>query len=257
MAVTWNSGDKTANVTLSGGSLIATTTSSSFGGVRATNSIAGGACYFEVILLTQPANNVAIGWANATAAFTTFIGVDKNGVGYEPQSGSPGQTVYNSTNIGTAFLGSQYDTICIAFDATALKFWTKVGTGYWNASSTADPAAGTGGFSTAAMNAGPYFPVFGANFSGASLLANFGATDFGYSVPTGFSALDTNVQAYNASSKFLGYGALSNPDPTASASKLLGFGGLPPSQNAAVSSKFISYAILSVTFGRSRVYFLD
>ncbi len=257
MTVLWNSADKTANVTLSGGSLIATTTSGSYGGVRADTSAAAGKIYYEVTPLTTGVSNVAAGWANSTASLTTYIGQDKNSWCDFYYTGTTNIWFNNGSLLSTGESVPALSTLCLAFDIDTLKGWIRVNNGLWNGSATADPATGTGGFSIATMNAGPYFPVFNANVNGASVRANFGATSFSYIVPSGFSGLDTNVQAYNDSSKFLGYNVTGAPDTAANASKMIGYAGIPPSQNAVVSSKFIAYAILSVTFGRSRVYFLD
>ncbi len=255
MTVLWNSGDKTANCTLSGSSLIATITSGSYGGVRADTSAAAGKYYYECTVQSSLANNMAVGWANATASLTTLIGADQNSVSWFYPFG---QVWKNGGTVGSAEVPpASFATLCVAFDIGALKIWVRVGNSLWNTSHTADPATGTGGYSLAGMNAGPYFPVFNANVSGASVLANFGASSFWFAVPSGFSGLDTNIQAYNASSKFQGYGVLGTPDPTASSSKFVGFAGLPPSQNAVVSSKFVAYAVLSVAFGKSRVYIID
>jgi hypothetical protein len=67
-------------------------------------------------------------------------------------------------------------------------FWARVDNGLWNNSATADPAAGTGGRSVATIAAGPYFPIFGDNGSGGAVTANFGATDFWFAPPSGFTA---------------------------------------------------------------------
>ncbi len=275
MTVLWNTGDKTANVTLSGGSLIAAMTSSSYGGVRADTSAAAGKIYYEVTPQTTGSLNVAVGWANSTASLTTYIGQDKNSWCYFYYTGNTNVWLNNGSILTTNELAPQYSTICVAFDIDTLQGWVKVNNSLWNGSATADPGTGVGGFSLATMNAGPYFPVFNSNVNGASVLANFGAKSFGYAIPSGFSGLDTNVQAYNASSKFIGYGVFGGPDTSADASKLIGYAEFAPTQTAAVaskelgyaelaptqtavnSSKFIAYAILSVTFGRSRVYFLD
>ncbi len=242
MTVLWNSADKTANVTLSGGSLIAALTSSSYGGVRADTSTATGKIYCEYIVLSSLVNNMAVGWANATASLTTLIGADQNSVSWFYPFG---QVWKNGSSVGSAEVPSRAtSTLCVAFDINNLKIWVRVNGSFWNASSTADPATGVGGFSLAAMNAGPYFPAFNSNISGASVEANFGATSFGYAVPSGFSGLDTNVQAFNASSKFLGYDVLSAPDTSVEASKFLGYDVLSAPDTSVEASKFLGYAVI-------------
>ncbi len=255
MTVLWNTADKTANITLSGGSLVATKTTAPYGGVRADTSAAAGQIYCEYTVLSTIANNTCVGWANATASLSVLLGTDQNAASWIYSFGQVWKN--NGTIASVEIPGVAFSTLCVAFDIGALKLWVRVNNSLWNASATADPGSGTGGISLASMNAGPYFPVFNSNVNGASVLANFGATSFAYAVPSGFSGLDTNAQAYNASSKFLGYGALPPAQDSVAASKLLGYAPLPPSQNAAVSSKFIAYAILATASGKSRVYFLD
>lgn len=244
---TWNAADKTANITLSGGSLIATASSATIGGVRATTSAAAGKVYYEAIMLVATGTDYGFGWANSTAALTSFIGNDKNGVACFPAF-TAGAVFFNNINQngGTGFITSATGllTICIAFDIGGKLFWARTGAGPWNNSFTADPGAGTGGISVATINTGPYFPVFGSNSSGASAVANFGATDFGYAVPSGFTSLDANAQAYEASSKFLGYAALDAPQAAVASSKFLAYDGLDAPQTGMSSSKFLAYVVL-------------
>lgn len=244
MAVTWNSGDASANITLSGGSLTATTSSATQGAVRANTSFASGKQYFEVQLAVLSGSVYAVGWANATAALGTAMGSDTNAVTITPNINNS-QTIINNVNLSTlGFAGAQFYTLCIAFDITNKLIWSRYNNGLWNGSATANPATGTGGTSTSTLAAGPYFPVFAANSSGASAVAYFGGSDMNYAVPSGFSTLDTNVQAYNASSKFDGYAVLDAPQAAASASKFDGYAVLDAPQNAASASKFLGYAVL-------------
>jgi hypothetical protein len=246
MATIWNTADKSANVTLSGGSLTAAFSSASQGGVRATASQSTGKWYWEAVFTVTPAGgNTGVGWANATASLASFFGTDKNGVAEFPNSGTGGAIFFNNGNIGSVGGAVSIGTISIAIDFTAKLVWARYNGGLWNNSSTADPATGTGGYSISTINAGPYFPCFGANSSGQTVVANFGATDFNYPVPSGFSQFDTNAQAYNASSKFLGYDLLAPPKTAAVSSKFLGYDLLAPPQTAVVSSKFLGDAILA------------
>lgn len=257
---TWNSGDKSANITLSGGSLIATATSSTIGAVRATTSASSGKVYYEAIMLVAAGSDYGLGWANSTAALSAFIGADKNGVACFPAF-TGGAFFFNGANLagGTGFItGSlQLLTLCVAFDIGGLLIWARTGGSYWNNSATADPGTGTGGIGVSTINAGPYFPVFGSNSSGASVVVNFGATDFGYPVPSGFAGLDTNTQAFAATTKILGYPVLSPPRATVSASKILGLGLLSPPRNAVSLSKMVGYAILGPPRERVFATFLD
>ncbi len=244
MAVTWSGTDKTANVTVSGGSLVATTTSATAGGVRANTSFASGKQYYEVLLSVIVGANYGIGWANATAALTAFIGNDKNGTAVFPNT-TNSQFWYNNVNQGTlGVTGATTALLQIAIDIGGKLVWFRYNGQFWNGSATADPGGGTGGLSLSTINAGPYFPVFCANGSGASVTANFGATAFLAAIPSGFSALDTNTITYAASSKFLGYAVLAPAAADVVSSKFLGYAVLAPAAADAVSSKFLGYAVL-------------
>src|SRR4051794_35808258 len=69
---TWSTTDKTANVSLSGGNLVATSTSSANGGARATDRyVKSGKLYWEFTINT--ANAVGVGVGSGTADFTNFV----------------------------------------------------------------------------------------------------------------------------------------------------------------------------------------
>lgn len=242
MAVIWNSGDASANVTLSGGSLVATMSSATQGAVRGNTSFAAGKLYFEATLTNLSGSAWSVGWANSAAALGTAMGTDTKSVVYRPNQG--GQAFFNNGALGTDYFPSVGDTVCVAFDIGALKIWFKVNNGLWNGSATADPATGAGGYSVATIAAGPYFPVFGDAGSGGAVTARFGATDFWFAIPSGFSGLDTNAQAFNAASKFLGYAELAPPQNAVSASKFVGYAELAPPRNAVSASKVVGYALL-------------
>ncbi|HTK34539.1 MAG TPA: hypothetical protein VL358_04525 [Caulobacteraceae bacterium] len=90
--------------------------------------------------------------------------------------------------------------IRIAADTTtpgSEKFWVAVGAGNWNNSPSADPATGVGGFSIASWD--NYFPYGSLGNTAGVMTFNFGASAFTYSLPSGFSGLDTNVSTGAAS----------------------------------------------------------
>jgi hypothetical protein len=241
MAVLWNTADKTANVTLSGGSLTATLTSAAYGGVRADTS-ASGKIYFEIAVNTVPSVNIGIGWANATASLSTYTGQDNNSWNWFFYTGTGNVWINNGPILGTGEAAVQTEVLGIAFDTTAKLGWVRVKNSRWNGSATADPATGTGGFSVSGLNAGPYFPCFNSNVNGASITANFGASSFTYAIPSGFSGLDTNVQNYEAAAKIIAYAELPPPLNAVDAAKIAGYANLPPPRNAVDVGKFIAYA---------------
>lgn len=66
------------------------------------------------------------------------------------------------------------------------QIWYSVNGGAWNADATADPTTSTGGYPMVATE-GQFMGGFIVG-SGSTLTANFGASAFAYSVPTGFYA---------------------------------------------------------------------
>lgn len=252
-AVIWNSSDATANIVLTGGSLIATASSASnlnYQGVRATASQNSGKYYYEWVVnfTTSGSYNIGCGWANATANIGgggTELGHDTNGFGVFVYP-TGWQIWLNGAAVG-GFINQgvvNSDTIQVAFDITNLLLWVRINRTYWNFSSTADPGTGVGGKNMAALAAGPYFPVFNTSVTNGSAKANFGALAFDYALPTGFSRVDTETQNYNASAKLLGYAEETPPLTGVSGSKLLGYADLPAPLNAVNSSKLLGYIIL-------------
>lgn len=238
---TWNSADAAANIALSGGSLIATTTSSTQGAVRATASVST-KTYIEAFILNGTGTLWSIGFADATFSVTAAAGSTTDSVVTQPNQA---RNFFNNGGLGTLqYAPGALNTICIAFDPVGKLWWARINGGIWNNSGTANPATGTGGLSVAAIAAGPYFPYFSSNGSGAQVQANFGATSFSYAPPSGFAGMDANAQAYEASSKFLGYSVLGVPTNAELSSKFLSYSVISQPRNMAASPKFIAYAVV-------------
>jgi hypothetical protein len=181
MAITWNPSDKSANVTLSGGNLIATWGSGT-AGVRATSPItAATKVYFENTIGTSNANQF-IGIGNASMPLNILIGTDNNSVGYQSVGG---QVFLNNVVIGALAACGAGDVVCVAVDLTNSKIWFRKNGGLWNLSGTDNPATNTGGYSISGLAAGPYFPAWAANASNSATV-NFGATAYAFTAPSGF-----------------------------------------------------------------------
>jgi hypothetical protein len=257
MTVLWNTADKSANITLSGSSLIATASSAAQGGVRADTSFAGGLLYYEVKLNGTAGNLTGIGWCNAAAAFTSYIGIDTKGIGGFPQNTNT-NIVINNASIGTVGRnGSTGEILRIAVNFTSSKIWFALPGSYWNNSATADPGSGTGGLSISTIAAGPYFPFFCVNASGFGVTANFGATPFQFPIPSGFSPVDTSTFTYEAVSKMIGYAIEAPPDSAISISKMIGYAIEAPPDSAISISKMLGYSITQDhprAFSRARQY---
>jgi hypothetical protein len=100
---------------------------------------------------------------------------------------STGEIYANGTGIVGGLNPYIGHVICIAVDVGAQLFWARIDGGNWNASGTANPATGAGGISFSYMNASnPVAPAFVASDAAFSGTANFGATSYAQTPPTGF-----------------------------------------------------------------------
>jgi hypothetical protein len=170
------------NVTLSNGNLTATGTSGSNGfGARVADASAKttGKYYFE---------------ATTGQHFSSWVGVAVAGTSYISLQGSvaangafttiwDGTMLVNGSNMGAIGGGSPYG---VAVDLDNRKIWFRIApSGNWNNSGTANPATNTGGWTLMAGSIVPYFPMASI---GDVITANFGATAFSGTVPSGFTA---------------------------------------------------------------------
>lgn len=181
---TWSPTDKLA-VTLTGSNLIATTTAGTNNGVRGTSGHSSGKYYFELTANTWTTINDQVGLATATAAFNTAT--TTTGKAFVNGGGA---VWVNAVSVGVG-LGtiSSGMVVGIAVDLSAHLIWFRVApAGNWNASGTANPATGVGGISISAL-AGTLYPTFGGgSATGQVGTANFGASAFTGTPPSGFTA---------------------------------------------------------------------
>lgn len=191
LPTTWNPSDKNSLITLSGGNLVAarsTLTGDVYASVRGTRSRSTGKRYFEVTVNTSAAgaNSMGIGIATASFALTNLVGFHAESIGALSSGATPG--IYFGGAVATAF--GDYtagDVICVAVDLDAELIWFRKNGGAWSGTS-GNPATGVGGTSFASLTP-PYFPAFtGRNATATQVTANFGATAFAQSVPSGFGA---------------------------------------------------------------------
>jgi hypothetical protein len=90
----------------------------------------------------------------------------------------------SGSQIGTINPGN---VIGVAVDFTAHLIWFRIApSGNWNGSGTANPATGAGGLNISALS-GALFPLFTGG-SGDVCTANFGASAFSGTVPSGFNS---------------------------------------------------------------------
>ena len=176
---TWNPADKHADITLSEGNLKATN-SGSWRSVRATIGKGSGKHYFEVTL--TDVTYLSIGLATAAAALTSYPGASDYGCSYDRGVIYRTPTGIFATNGKSGPDPAAGAILCIAFDCDAGKMWFGVN-GTWIGSG--NPAAGTD-WSLSFPAGTTLFPAAGVQT--ANCTANFGASAFTYTVPSGFNS---------------------------------------------------------------------
>ena len=183
----WNSADKDAALTLSGGNLTVTLGSSTTSGIRAVDKQVTGKFYWECTATTWSAISESVGlapitWARGTTLTGSVAGL--TGLTRGGQIYVDGAAIVSG--FGTIANGS---VICIAFDADSRLVWYRVGSGgNWNNSASANPATGAGGVQTYLGRGIPAYPALGLTTSGSAVTANFGDSAFVGAVPSGFTA---------------------------------------------------------------------
>jgi len=188
-AVTWNPLDKHANVELSNGNLTAGLSASFSNGalVRATVSKDAGKWYWEITCHSNPSFTMT-GMGSSTEPLDRHLAQWGSGrldaYGYR-NSGNVRELVDGAADVKAS--GITYginDVIMIAVDFDAGKiWWGKNGT--WVLSG--DPGAGTN--ESWSSVSGEFFPAVSQTSDADSVTANFGATAFVYTPPTGFSGI--------------------------------------------------------------------
>lgn len=191
----FDTNNKASNVTLSGGSLVATLSNTTQGGVRATR-ITGQTAYVE-FAVTLVGTTYRLGLANYSFGTGTVLGVDTLGVGINAADGT---VKINNVTIGTVASFTTADTVDMAYNARLKLIWFRKNNGNWNGVGGADPASATltdsqSGFSTATLatgGGGPLFPYFSSGgTTNAAVTAKF-STAFTRTAPTGYPSVDDN-----------------------------------------------------------------
>ena len=178
MSGTWNPSDKGSVVTLSNGNLTEVSTPGA-GLVRGTVGLSSGKQYFEVTIGSATyIEFVDVGIATSIAGLNQYVGYDAYGWGY-----TDGEFLNNNASAGSPAYFNNGDVLMFAVDLDAGKLWFGVN-GVWY---SGDPATGTNPVYTASF--GTVFPAAG----GGTTTANFGATSFAYTIPSGFSAWGASV----------------------------------------------------------------
>lgn len=187
---TWNGSDKSANCTLTGSNLIATSAAAGTNWVRAVDKQVTGKFYWECTYNTNAATNTAAGAASPTVNLL-------NGF----TAGNPSFGSFGITHIGTFYVDgaiavSGFGTIangtvvCFAVDCTSRLVWIRLGAaGNWNNAAANNPATGVGGVAITSLTNGiPLYPAAVLTASGEQITANFGDSAFTGTVPSGFTS---------------------------------------------------------------------
>jgi|SRR5215469_1660241 len=183
---TWNPSDKTAGCTLSGGNLIATLPATN-NGVRSIDRVSNGKYYWEVTFTTMGGGVTGVclaGTALANINSQTYLGTSCFVIG------STGAIWLNGVSSGTVGGTLANGWVCgIALDATNDLIWFRNGAaGNWNNNAANNPTTGVGGISIKNIfgaNMGTYACANGGS-SSSTITANFGASAFTGTVPSGF-----------------------------------------------------------------------
>ena len=183
----WSATDKSANITLTGSNLIATSTSVSRGIVRAADCQVAGKFYFEYTCNVIAGANTSLGIATSLMTSAGALS-DLNACQINKTSGQVWANGANAFTFGTSLANG--NVVCIALDCTARLIWFRIGAaGNWNNNATYNPATGVGGVAIfnfgAALQA---FPFAGLQATSDQITANFGDSAFVGAVPSGYTS---------------------------------------------------------------------
>jgi hypothetical protein len=209
---TWDAATVSA-VTLSGGNLVATntgTTSTNQGAhVAFANGKTTGKSYFECTITTfTNGAGVGVGVGNTSSTYANLSGSYTGGdmclvVGHTGTGVITNLSGNSGASLGALVSGN---VVGIAVDVTNSRIWFRKGaTGPWNgAGVNGDPTNPTGGGGQG-LPTGTIVPfvTFGSGLAGAAgvagnvFTANFGASAFVGTIPTGYTAWDPTGAANN------------------------------------------------------------
>lgn len=185
----WNSADKSANITLSGGNLTATVGTNSNSGVRAVDKQVLGKFYWEYTCTTFTGTGNGVGFAGLGASLSQPVNTALSAPACcVRQSGLILiDSISSGSTLGTITSGS---VVCVAVDCTARLVWFRLGAGgNWNGTAGANPATATGGVPFFNLgDALPLYPWIVLGVTNDAVTANFGDTAFTGAVPSGYTS---------------------------------------------------------------------
>lgn len=190
---TWNPSDKHADITLSGGDLVATESAgaSAFRSVRSIASHTTGKYFCKFTITEIPNSACNVGFMNAATALSTPPGgADSpgHGAGYNHSGTVTGDNgTFGGFTLATIETYTTGDVISMALDLTAEKVWFRKNSGNWNNDAGADPAAGANGIDVSGAVQGDAFFIACSMLTGAANVGDITLDASGTGAPSGFS----------------------------------------------------------------------
>ncbi len=170
------------NVTLSNSDLTVTHSNTSTALARSIHQKCLGKYYIEYTITTWANGNDGVGFAESSATPANVIASTHDTAIF--RSGNIWANNGTSTSLGAVANGDRIDA---AIDLTASLVWYRKNGGNWNNSGAANPATGVGGISISTYVS--YAPHCSMDGSGTQVVtANFGASAFAGTVPSGFTS---------------------------------------------------------------------
>jgi hypothetical protein len=178
----WNPLDKNGGLTLTNDDLtVEHVNTDGWRGIRSVLGKTSGKWYWEITIDNMDENDIMIGVGTSSETLT-YPGDTIEGRGYNADNGNK----YKDTNSSYGNIYTTDDVIGVALDLDDGKIWWSKN-GVWQGSG--DPATGLNAAYDDLLDvADPYYAMVGLNDHYDKITANFGATDFVYGAPAGFSS---------------------------------------------------------------------
>jgi len=181
-AATWNSADKSANITLSGGDLTATSTAAGPNNVRSTIGKSTGKFYSEHVCTFSTGAEYSLCLGTTSAPLDQYGGGDTTNIAFYMD----GTVYYNNTLITTIQSTSSGQRVDMAVDLDADLVWWRTANGNWNNSGAASPGTGVGGIALGV--AGTVYVMASMLYNAEINVAAFAAGSWAGSNPSGYGA---------------------------------------------------------------------
>lgn len=164
--------------------------------VRSTLPNTTGKFYVELLCVALDSSNGWIaGITNASGPLQNFAGADNNSAGFQAQQSFWKNNTQTVSALPSALTATHI--LGLAIDLVNNRIWGRVDNGAWSTTGgTGDPAANTGGLDISSINTGGVYMAFSPDDVASTfdkVTANFGASAFTYTAPTGFVSWDTGA----------------------------------------------------------------